>query len=61
MTKNGGPGNSTNVGGLEMYNQAFSYGNWGTASAMAFVLFVCVFIVTIIQLTVFRRGGVESY
>lgn len=61
MTKNGGPGNSTNVGGLEMYNQAFSYGNWGTASAMAFVLFLCVFIVTIIQLTVFRRGGVESY
>lgn len=61
MTKNGGPGNSTNVGGLEMYNQAFSYGNWGTASAMAFLLFICVFIVTIVQLTVFRRGGVESY
>lgn len=61
MTRNGGPGNSTNVGGLEMYNQAFSYGNWGTASAMAFMLFVCVFIVTMVQLAVFRRGGVESY
>lgn len=61
MTKNGGPGNATNVAGLEMYNQAFSYGNWGIASAMAFVLFVCVFIVTMIQLKLFKRGGVESY
>ncbi|GIP38513.1 sugar ABC transporter permease [Paenibacillus sp. J31TS4] len=61
MTKNGGPGNSTNVGGLEMYNQAFNYGNWGTASAMAFVLFVIIFAVTLLQLAVFRRGGVESY
>lgn len=61
MTKNGGPGNSTNVAGLEMYNQAFSYGNWGIASAMAFVLFVCVFIITIVQLKIFKRGGVETY
>lgn len=61
MTRNGGPGNSTNVAGLEMYNQAFSYGNWGIASAMAFILFVCVFIVTIIQLVIFKRGGVENY
>jgi multiple sugar transport system permease protein len=61
MTRNGGPGNSTNVAGLEMYNQAFSYGNWGIASAMAFILFVCVFIVTIIQLAIFKRGGVENY
>ncbi|XID91375.1 carbohydrate ABC transporter permease [Paenibacillaceae bacterium WGS1546] len=61
MTRTGGPGNSTNVGALEMYNQAFSFGNWGTASAMAFVLFVVIFILTTIQLTVFRKGGVESY
>jgi multiple sugar transport system permease protein len=61
MTRNGGPGNSTNVAGLEMYNQAFSYGNWGIASAMAFILFFCVLIVTMIQLTIFKRGGVENY
>ncbi|MFC4601789.1 carbohydrate ABC transporter permease [Cohnella hongkongensis] len=61
MTRTGGPGNSTNVGALEMYNQAFSFGNWGIASAMAFVLFIIIFIITTIQLTVFRRGGVESY
>jgi multiple sugar transport system permease protein len=61
MTKNGGPGNSTNVGGLEMYNQAFGYGNWGTACAMAFILFIAIFVITLIQLLVFKRGGVESY
>ncbi|MCQ6561629.1 carbohydrate ABC transporter permease [Paenibacillus mendelii] len=61
MTRTGGPGNSTNVGALEMYNQAFSFGNWGVASAMAFVLFVVIFIITMIQLIVFRKGGVESY
>jgi len=61
MTKNGGPGNATNVGALEMYNQAFSFGNWGIASAMALVLFVVIFIITMIQLLVFRKGGVESY
>lgn len=61
MTGDGGPGNATNVGGLEMYNQAFLYSAWGIACAMAFILFVIVFIVTAIQLLIFRRGGVESY
>lgn len=61
ITKTGGPGNSTNVAGLEMYNQAFSFSNWGLASAMAFVLFVCIFLITLVQLAIFRRGGVESY
>ncbi|GGH76324.1 multiple sugar transport system permease protein [Pullulanibacillus pueri] len=61
MTGDGGPGNSTNVLGLEMYNQAFKYGQWGMASAMAFILFVIVLIITLIQLRVFRSGGVENY
>lgn len=61
MTNDGGPANSTNVGGLAMYNEAFQYGSWGIACAMAFVLFVVVLIVTVLQLTIFRRGGVESY
>lgn len=61
MTGDGGPGNATNVGGLEMYNQAFLYSAWGIACAMAFILFIIVFIVTVLQLTIFRRGGVESY
>ncbi|GGD72141.1 bicyclomycin resistance protein [Paenibacillus nasutitermitis] len=61
MTKTGGPGNSTNVGGLAMYNQAFSFGNWGMACAMAVLLFVVIFIITMIQLFAFKKGGVEGY
>ncbi|MFC4808028.1 carbohydrate ABC transporter permease [Paenibacillus sp. GCM10023250] len=61
MAKSGGPGNSTNVGALEMYNQAFSFGNWGVASAMAILLFFVIFIITMAQLLIFRKGGVESY
>jgi multiple sugar transport system permease protein len=61
MAKSGGPGNSTNVGALEMYNQAFNFGKWGVASAMAFVLFVVILVITVAQLMIFRKGGVESY
>ncbi|MED2974137.1 sugar ABC transporter permease [Fictibacillus sp. B-59209] len=61
MTGDGGPGNATNVVGLEMYNQAFKFGSWGVASAMAIVLFVIVLLITLLQLAIFKRGGVESY
>ncbi|MFD5570629.1 carbohydrate ABC transporter permease [Streptomyces cadmiisoli] len=54
MTK-GGPGDATNVAALEMYRQAFLYGQWGPASAAAFVLFVVVLVVTLAQLWIFRR------
>ncbi|MFF7352104.1 MULTISPECIES: carbohydrate ABC transporter permease [Streptomyces] len=59
MTK-GGPGDATNVAALEMYRQAFSYGDWGTASAAAFVLFVVVLLVTLVQLWIFRRKGEDA-
>lgn len=59
MTK-GGPGDATNVAALEMYRQAFSYGDWGTASAAAFVLFVVVLVVTLAQLWFFRRKGEDA-
>lgn len=59
MTK-GGPGDATNVAALEMYRQAFSYGDWGTASAAAFVLFVVILIVTLAQLWIFRRRGEDA-
>lgn len=57
MTKDGGPANATNVAAFEMYQQAFRFGAWGTASAMAMVLFVIIFIATLIQLWVSRRAG----
>ncbi|MDQ0994397.1 carbohydrate ABC transporter permease [Streptomyces sp. V3I7] len=59
MTR-GGPGDATNVAALEMYWQAFSHGDWGTASAAAFVLFVVVLVVTLAQLWIFRRKGEDA-
>ncbi|MFI9807990.1 carbohydrate ABC transporter permease [Streptomyces sp. NPDC052301] len=56
----GGPGDATDVAALEMYRQAFSYGDWGTASAAAFVLFVVVLTVTLVQLWIFRRKGEDA-
>lgn len=55
MTKDGGPANATNVAAFEMYQQAFKFGAWGTASAMAMVLFLIIFIVTLLQLWISRR------
>jgi len=57
MTKDGGPVNATNVAAFEMYQRAFKFGAWGTASAMAMVLFVIIFIITLIQLWISRRAG----
>lgn len=58
---NGGPTQSTNVTALYMYQMAFQDLRMGRASAAAFVLFVIIFILTLIQLRLFRRGGVEAY
>ncbi|MEU7426180.1 sugar ABC transporter permease [Streptomyces sp. NPDC040750] len=59
MTR-GGPGDATNVAALEMYRQAFAYGDWGTASAAAFVLFLVVLVITLAQLWTFRRKGEDA-
>lgn len=57
---NGGPANSTKVAGFEMYQQAFKFGVWGVASAMALVLFLIIFAITLAQLWFFRRKGEET-
>ncbi|MDY0406379.1 sugar ABC transporter permease [Virgibacillus sp. 179-BFC.A HS] len=49
----GGPNNSTNLIVYSIYQQAFSFGHFGFASAQAIVLFVIILIVTILQ---FRYG-----
>ncbi|HZE38674.1 MAG TPA: sugar ABC transporter permease [Stackebrandtia sp.] len=56
----GGPANATNVAGFEIYQQAFKFGVWGVASAMALVLFVVIFVITLAQLWIFRRKGEET-
>lgn len=48
----GGPAGSTNIIVYSIYQEAFSYGNFGYASAQAIILFVIILVVTVIQFTV---------
>lgn len=45
----GGPGSSTSVLALYIYREAFKFYDMGSASAAAWIMFVIIFIVTIIQ------------
>ncbi|GEN32242.1 multiple sugar transport system permease protein/sn-glycerol 3-phosphate transport system permease protein [Cerasibacillus quisquiliarum] len=45
----GGPAGATNIIVYSIYQNAFSYGNFGFASAQAIVLFVLILIVTVVQ------------
>lgn len=51
----GGPGSSSTVIGYYIYKAAFQFGKMGYASAMAMVLFLTVFIFTIIQWRMQKR------
>jgi multiple sugar transport system permease protein len=51
----GGPANSTLFYVYHLFNHAFRYGNMGYASAMAWVLFIIVLVLTIWQLKLSRR------
>ncbi len=46
----GGPAQSTYVYGLYLYNTAFSYGKFGYASALAWVLFIIMILLTLVIL-----------
>ena len=49
------------VTGLYMYEMAFADLRLGRASAAAYILFALVLAVTLVQLRVFRRGGVDAH
>jgi multiple sugar transport system permease protein len=51
----GGPVNATNVIVLYLYQQAFQFFRLGYASAVAYVLFLFVFVVTLVQFRVLGR------
>ena len=51
---NGGPVDATLVPGLYMYELAFTYGRLGYASAIGVYVFVAVFVLTVLNLTLFR-------
>ena len=51
---NGGPADATNFYVFYLYNQAFRYSNMGAASAMAWVLFIITFL---LSLLIFRTSN----
>ena len=52
----GGPANSTSLGIFYIYQQAFQYGNYGYAAAMASFLVVILLIATVIMFAVTKGG-----
>lgn len=57
----GGPVQSTTVTGLYIYDMAFTDLRLGRASAGAYILFAIIFAISLVQLRVLRRGGVEAH
>jgi multiple sugar transport system permease protein len=57
----GGPARSTTVTGLYLYDMAFTDLRLGRASAAAYILFAIIFAVSMVQLRLLRRGGVEAH
>ncbi len=57
---NGGPDNATLVPLLEIYNAGFQDGHFGLASAMAVILFIIIFIVTLIQRRLIDPAGTSN-
>ena len=53
----GGPAQSTVTVLYFMYEEGFKWWNLGSASAVAFILFLCILAVTLVQLAVARRMG----
>ena len=53
----GGPAQSTVTVLYFMYEEGFKWWNLGSASAVAFILFLCIFAVTLVQLAVAKRMG----
>jgi multiple sugar transport system permease protein len=56
---NGGPANATNVSVFYIYKQSFEYMKLGYSSALAFILFIIIFILSMFQLKI-MKGDVEN-
>ncbi len=57
----GGPGTSTYVYNVHLYNNAFRFFQMGYASAMAYILFAILFIITYLQFRVGRSRASAGY
>jgi len=53
----GGPAKSTVTVLYFMFEEGFKWWNLGSGAAVAFILFLCIFSVTLVQLKLARRGG----
>ncbi|MFN4091698.1 MAG: carbohydrate ABC transporter permease [Brevundimonas sp.] len=56
----GGPAQSTVTVLYFMYEEGFKWWNLGSASAVAFILFVCIFTITMIQMAVAKKMGSDT-
>lgn len=56
----GGPGSSTNSVAYNIYRDTFQNNLYGYGTAKALILFIGVLIITILQLTIFKRREVEG-
>ena len=54
MTK-GGPGYASTTTVIYLYKMAFTWDNMGRAATMAFALLLIILVLTVIQLTLFRK------
>lgn len=57
----GGPGTSTYVYNLHLFNNAFRFFQMGYASAMAYVLFAILFAITYVQIRLWRSTASAGY
>jgi len=57
----GGPANATNVVVYWVYMTAFQFLRFGYATTQAVYLFAVILVITVIQLRLFREGGLTSY
>ncbi|BAX93055.1 carbohydrate ABC transporter permease [Mycobacterium shigaense] len=57
---NGGPETSTYVLGIMLFQHAFSFLEFGYASALAWVMFAILLVLTVVQLRITRRRSLEA-
>lgn len=57
LMTNGGPGTSSEVLALLMYRQGFEFLNFGRASAIGFILFLLIFVISTLLVKFFKLEG----
>lgn len=61
MMTQGGPGRATESVVTLMYNTAFGFQKFSYAGAMSMILFLVILLVTLLQLRLMKKGGLQEY